>query len=188
MRVKKIPLITPKGRSCKQRDYDAINHRLWAAMGKTRADSHLAENTEEVPVAFVAAGVVRALALVKNELVVLQQKPLHEHAQDGPPRSCCEPRGRASSCNSIWAALLHASAHEPELRDHCTHSEHDHRGQKHACRDEQVGVAGRPIEVCVAENCANHSRWAVNMFEQSERAAKTQEAGKYGLQRDPAKN
>ncbi len=71
MRVKKIPLITPNGRSCKQRAYDAIKHRLWAATGEMRASSYLAEDTEEVPVAFVAAGVVRALALVENELVVL---------------------------------------------------------------------------------------------------------------------
>ena len=135
MRVKKIPLITPNGRSCEQRAYDAMKHRLWAATGEMRANYlYLAEDTEEVPVAFVAAGVVRALALVENELVVLLQKPLQEHAQDGPPRCWCEPGGHASSCHSIWAALLHASAHEPELRDHRTHSEHDHRGQKHMTR------------------------------------------------------
>ena len=51
-----------------------------------RVDAHLANDAEEVPIALVAAGVVRAFALIEHELVVLQQKPLHEHAQDGPPR------------------------------------------------------------------------------------------------------
>jgi len=78
-----------------------------------RAGSHLADDAEEVLVAFVATSVVRALALVTLELVVSQQEPLRQHPQEGPPRSRRKPRGRANcSRYSICTAPLDAPTHE----------------------------------------------------------------------------
>ena len=122
--------------------------------------AHLAHDAEEVAVALVALCVVRALALLKVELVVPQHKALHEHAQGGLSRSRCE--GRAScSGRSGCAALVNAPSHQVHLEHHRDEGGHGHWRQKHAGSNEQVRVAAssRSIEASVAENCANPQRY-----------------------------